>query len=303
MTKHVLVDSDMSVYGICNQCERANPEGEPLPNVLHSLKLQTAGWITAAGGNPADFSTFQLYLSGPSGTNFRFEVDPEYKATRPATKPRYYKEAREYLVSHWGALVVTGEADDKLAAALYADYVKANDEAVFFGDDIQLCTKDVLVSGDKDLNITPGWHYNPIKKLTYWVSPFQGMQFFFKQMIMGDSVDNIKGVPFAGEGAANAALKGVTTDLGLYHAAVKMYATKKRKGEYTAQWTDVYKAADLLWMVRDCRRGSTMLMDMEPGHVTKARFDNYRAEAEKSTTKPKRRTKKDATDSSSVGQS
>lgn len=287
-TNLALIDADVVVYAICNQAERSNPEGEPLPNVLHSVKLQLVKWITDAGGNAQDPRTFQLYLSGPSGTNFRFQVDPQYKANRPTTKPRYYKEAREYMTAYWGAIVAHGEADDTLARELWLEYLKAKDEADYFGDDVKLCATNVLVSVDKDLNLVPGWHYNPRKEERYWVTPEEGMRFFFKQMIMGDTVDNIKGVPFAGEAAAEKALGDKVDDVSLYNAVIETYATKKRAGEFVCKYEDIFQAADLLWMRVDQRFGHEVLLDLVPGHVAKAWFDTSRARAE-APPKPKRR--------------
>ena len=281
----VMIDSDVCVHAVCNQAERSNPEGEPLPHVLHSLKLQVAKWIDDAGGNCDDDRSFQLYLSGPTGTNWRYDVDPNYKGKRPP-KPRYFKEARQYLKDYWNANQVEGEADDALARELWQDYQKAVDEAAYFGDDIKLCCTKVLVSVDKDLDMVPGWHFNPRKQELYYIDEPTGWKNFFRQMLTGDTVDNIKGLRSVGPVKAGKILDGGDgTPETTYLAVVEAYATTQAKGKFVADYTDIFQAADLLWMVRDGRRGHQVLLDLIPGHVTKYHFRKCRQEVIDATNK------------------
>lgn len=299
---YALIDADVCVHSVCNQAERGNPEGEPLPYVLHSLKLQIRKWIEDAGANADDPSTFQVYLSGPSGTNFRYDVDPNYKGTRKS-KPRYFKEAREYLVANWGAVEVMGEADDALAGRLHLAYLKAEDEATYWSEPVEDWCTTVCVSVDKDLLMVPGLHYNPRKDEQTYTDEYHGWYRFFGQMLTGDTVDNIKGLAKVGPvkaasilGSADQVYMGTLFEVDeyaiqLYTAVVKAYASHRVSGKFVAEYTDIFQAADLLWMVRDGRRGHQALLDLVPGHLTKAMFDKARADAP-ATPSPKRKPKR-----------
>ena len=281
----VLIDADVCVHAVCNQAERSNPEGEPIENVLHSLKMQIRKWITDAGGDLEDWNTFQVHLSGPSETNFRYKVDPEYKGKRPP-KPRYFNEARQYLLGNWRALEAKGEADDALAAALWLNYKQAKHDAQYWGEPVQDWCFDTLVSVDKDLDMVPGWHYNPRNEEKYFIDEYKGWYNFFYQMLVGDTVDNIQGLYGVGPKTAEKLLdiKSYSDEsvhdyaVNLYTAVILVYAEHQVKGKFQAKYTDIFQAADLLWMVRDDRRGHQVLLDLMPGHISKAMFDEARRE-------------------------
>lgn len=121
----------------------------------------------------------EIWLSGPD--NFRYEVYPEYKANRIGMKrPKWEKEVKQYLTEVCEANWTHGhEADDALGYRCME-------------------TGGIIVTIDKDLNMIPGLHYNFVKKEKYYVSPEEADRFFFYQLIIGDTVDNIKGVPGLG---------------------------------------------------------------------------------------------------------
>ena len=165
-----------------------------------------------------------FYLTG-SG-NFRNELATikVYKGQRPP-KPEHLPSAREQLVERWGAEVVEGqEADDAIG-------IKATD---LQGD----C---VIVSVDKDLLMIPGTHYNFVKQEWTEVSQEQGDYFFYKQLLTGDQVDNIQGVPGIGPKKAEKAYQGCTTVQEMYQKALEMY-----KGDADA----LLENARLLWLRR-----------------------------------------------------
>jgi len=49
----------------------------------------------------------------------------------------------------------------------------------------------IIVSIDKDFKQVCGWHYNFVKKDKFYVSPEEGLRFFYKQILTGDSIDGI----------------------------------------------------------------------------------------------------------------
>lgn len=165
-----------------------------------------------------------FYLTGKG--NFRNDLATikVYKGQRPP-KPEHLPATRDQLIKHWGAEVVDGqEADDAIG-------IKATE---LKGD----CT---IVSIDKDLLMIPATHFNFVKKEWTEVSPEQGIYAFYKQLLTGDTVDNIQGVPGIGPKKAEKAYEGCTTEKELYLKALEMY-----KGDADA----LLENARLLWLRR-----------------------------------------------------
>lgn len=174
MSSTLHIDADSIVYAVGFACEdKETGMVSPLNHVLHSVKVWVHGIIDKFPG-----SEYKLYLTdGPS--NFRLELYPEYKANRTAGKPKLYHSIRDYLQEKWGAVVVEGmEADDAIAMALHMD------------------SEAICVSSDKDLLTVAGKHYNPRKPEDglFEQPPIEAARSFYKQLLMGDLVDNIPGV-------------------------------------------------------------------------------------------------------------
>lgn len=122
-------------------------------------------------------SVIQVYLSGER--NFRDAIwkTKKYKGNRTTERPKHLAAVQRTLVDRWFAQVSQNqEADDDIGQA-------------HTGSDT------VVASTDKDLDQLPGWHYNWVKEELYWVSPEHAEQFFWEQVISGDPVDNIPGLP------------------------------------------------------------------------------------------------------------
>jgi len=126
---------------------------------------------------------YQCYLTASGDTTaFRKEVYPAYKDNRTNPRPTHYQALRQYLIDNYGASVSTTiEADDAI------------------GIDSRNTSNCIIVSIDKDLLQLPGLHYNFVKNTTQEVNELSGTRFFYKQLLMGDKADNIKGVPGIGE--------------------------------------------------------------------------------------------------------
>lgn len=177
--KRVIVDADQLPYS----CGFA-AKGEP---VSHALQLAKKALMRIQ--QETGVEKLELYIKGTG--NFREEVafTQGYKTNRTAAKPETYEDIREYLQSQWGATKVDGmEVDDWVSILLWEDYVANN-------RDRDLCNV-ILSSPDKDLKNTPGWHHFPRTGDVKWVTPHQAERHFYYQMLEGDNVDNIKGLPF-----------------------------------------------------------------------------------------------------------
>jgi 5'-3' exonuclease len=73
-------------------------------------------------------------------------------------------------------------------------------------DDTIICTVD------KDLNMIPGWKYDFVKDEKFYVSEDEALHNFYRQLIVGDSTDNIVGIPRAGVARANKLLSDRTLE-------------------------------------------------------------------------------------------
>ena len=110
--------------------------------------------------------------------------------------------------------------------------------------ELKLKAEDSIVyvlAVDKDLNTFPGYKFNPDKEILYYVTESDAWLFFWCQMIMGDSCDNIKGIPRKGKMAAYKILvDSDDPELSVKHAYLDHY------GDDWKQWYD--KNYDLLYM-------------------------------------------------------
>jgi len=130
-----------------------------------------------------DTDKAEVYLTGKNNFREDIAVTKPYKGTRQSLRPYYFTHIRRYLVDHYGAKVVDGyEADDEVS--------------------IQQTKDDrptIIVSNDKDLKNTPGYLYSSMKDELYFVTPRYAEYHFWMQMVVGDTVDNIPGIPRRGK--------------------------------------------------------------------------------------------------------
>lgn len=161
--------------------------------------------IVKAAVSEAGCDAYEAYLSPTNKSNFRFTLYPDYKANRKnVIKPVHFEALRRYAVKTLGAEVVDGmEADDMLAIRAFE-----------LGFD-----KVVIVSVDKDMRQIPTFHYDwrkkgPIVKVT----PIGAWRTFYTHVLMGDSVDNIKGCPKVGPVKAKTILKDCTDEAEMLEA-------------------------------------------------------------------------------------
>lgn len=175
--------------------------------------------------------SYRLFLTGTG--NYRYHVAKEqgYKANRTQPKPKYLPVVREYMIEHWRAEVIDGrEADDAIGCAQSSD--------------------TCIVTIDKDLDMIPGAHYNPIKDRYYVMDEESAWRAFFSQLLTGDRTDNIAGVHGIGPKKAAAALAGKGR-VAMERAVVDIY--KDRYGS---------RALELL-----AERGALLWIQRVPGEI------------------------------------
>jgi 5'-3' exonuclease len=188
-----LVDADVYAYQ-CGFAAQKTVDGvvvaEPVEHALALAKtaLQAVyeelnAWLRQSGES---LDCLRLYLTGKDNFREKIATIREYKGQRKLKpKPVHYKALREYMIQHWGATVVDGyEADDALAMEAHSlEY-----------DPDRVC----IISVDKDLKTVPGLLYSPKRKEAFLLSQKEALLYFYRQMITGDSSDNIVGVYKAG---------------------------------------------------------------------------------------------------------
>ncbi len=191
---------------------------------------------------------YQLYLTTDDKSNFRYDVATikPYKGHRQSVeKPHWYKHIRNFLVDQRGAIEISDmEADDAMAIEQYdTNYIQEGGELV--GETI-ICSKD------KDLAMVPGWHYgwHPGKqkeKGVWFQDEIGGLRCFYKQLLTGDSTDNIPGL--YGVGQSSTLLKKLDSmddELTMYDHVFTQY--ELRFGSYAEQF--LVENARLLFMLQ-----------------------------------------------------
>lgn len=161
---------------------------------------------------------FELYLSDARENNFRTALSPAYKANRPAARPKHYDAIKTHLIREWSARITNEmEADDALGIA--------QDKT---GCETVICTID------KDLLQIPGQHYNFVKKEWASVTRWEGLKWFYKQILIGDTSDNVQGCSGIGFVKAGKALDPISESEGeqaLFQCVLGLYQKQAIKDQ------------------------------------------------------------------------
>lgn len=208
-----LIDGDILRYEIGFAAEtgwraiKDDPEALPPFDYVRDMLNQRIGYVKGA----ASCHQHTLYLT--EGPTFRYDIATvkPYKGNRKDNKPWHFDNLTVYMRDILNAVTVTGiEADD--AMAIEQLRVKGEDE-----DETVICSRD------KDLRQVPGrfysWelgrqpaygplHVTRLGHLSYDAAKTKlsgsGYAFFAAQVLMGDTADNIPGLPKMGpKGAAD----------------------------------------------------------------------------------------------------
>lgn len=218
--KKVLIDGDIVAYRAAFSAKDLGPRDaeDKVDELLQFILSQTLVFPTK--------KDYQVYLTGKG--NFRFDIAKsfEYKGNRKGTdKPVWLSHVRDYMVEEWGAIVSDGEEADDLIAI----------EATKIGSDA------IVASIDKDMLQIPCNHFNFSKNVFTTVSEFDGLKFFYSQILTGDRADNIIGLYRVGAVKAAKLLEDCDTEDTLWEAVLKAY-----DGDYDR----VVENARLLWLRR-----------------------------------------------------
>lgn len=205
-----------------------------------------------------------IYLTGKG--NFREAIAKRkpYKGTRKEEgKPWHYANIWAYLQVKWSAIIIEGmEADD----AMCIEQIKVED--VLNGNPLYSgpLKQTIICTRDKDLRQCPGWHFGwelgnqpqfgPVYVDSYGDISLSadnkklrgvGEKFFYAQLIMGDPVDNIPGLPKHGPKAAFDIVGNTQTREEGFKAVLEAY----RAIYGDSAEVELLEQGQLLWMVRE----------------------------------------------------
>lgn len=178
-----LLDGDVLIYRTA-----AVTTEEPLETAIELLQEYTDGVVEKAGCESASF-----FLTPKGKSTFRYKLCPTYKGNRPAERPKWLPDLREFAKEWYGAEEGNQcEADDLLG-------INQKDDTV-------------ICSIDKDLLIIPGKHYNFVKDEFTTIDNYSGEFHFWCQMLIGDAADNVTGVAGIGKKKAPKKLEGLSPE-------------------------------------------------------------------------------------------
>jgi DNA polymerase-1 len=190
-------------------------EAEPLANALFLVGRTLGGIDSALTERGIEFDALDLFLTGKGNFREALATIKGYKANRdPGHRPVHYKSIRRYLINRWGAKVVDGiEADDAVAMEAHA-----------LGYDPD---RIIIVTCDKDLLTVPGLQYNFQKRKFVTVTPDEASMNFYRQLITGDTTDNIGGAFRAGAKLADKIIVPGQSEHDRYMACLVAYQKGK----------------------------------------------------------------------------
>ena len=194
--KVLAVDGDIIAYRTAAVCE------DHFAGAGYAIIDSTLKEIAEDTG----ITKMRIYLSGKTGDhnyavekdNFRLAIGKTkpYKGNRATmVRPIYLPDMIEWLMEKKNAIMVDGyEADDAVAT-------------------------DMTVNGafhcgiDKDILQIAGKHYNYVKKEWKIITPDEAILILHRQILMGDTSDNIPGLPKWGVKTAEKAIQNPNTAL------------------------------------------------------------------------------------------
>lgn len=213
---NILIDADSLYFRCCMATQKKHEVRKAVNHMLKEIESQCG-----------IFSTPKLYIAIKGKGNFRDKVSDKYKGNRKELEEKIKQclsYAHKYLQEEHGAVRCDGmEADDMVT--------------IWAWECIRAKKPYVVVHIDKDLNMIPGAHYNFVKRQHYMVDYEEAHYNFLRQILTGDTADNIPGVMGIGPKKSEKLLQGLAFD----------QKWKKVKD----QWGDKKQmevSARLLWM-------------------------------------------------------
>lgn len=138
-----------------------------------------------------------IFVIGGHGKNFRYVVNPNYKANRKKqAKPIMLDKVRQMVFDNFNVC--------------YIPHLEADDTCRILSEED---SDNVIVSIDKDLRTFPGKLYDYYHSKFVYITPKQAEVNFKRQLLIGDKTDGYDGIPKVGPATADKLLlEGITID-------------------------------------------------------------------------------------------
>lgn len=138
-----------------------------------------------------------IFVIGGHGKNFRYVVNPNYKANRKKqAKPIMLDKVRQMVFDNFNVC--------------YIPHLEADDTCRILSEED---SDNVIVSIDKDLRTFPGKLYDYYHSKFVYITSKQAEVNFKRQLLIGDKTDGYDGIPKVGPATADKLLlEGITID-------------------------------------------------------------------------------------------
>lgn len=249
-----LLDADILRYEIGYAAETGwkaiteREESPPFDYVQGLLEQRIASILQAT-----ESDSYSLFLT--EGKTFRYDVAKrkEYKGTRSGKKPWHYVNLTAHIKSMPECQIITGiEADDAMAI----EHIKSNENTI-------------ICSRDKDLRQIPGFLYSwelgrqpsfGPKEINEIGDVYlsndrktlkgEGYAFFCSQLLTGDVVDNIPGVPFIGAVGAYTIIQEVLQSERSKERLIERIIRQYRESFPSSWENELLEQGRLCWIIR-----------------------------------------------------
>ena len=215
-----LIDSDTPIFAAAVSSENASESWIATSRLDRTIEniIQSSGCIDA-----------KLFVSGKD--NFRKTLYSEYKANRTQPTPKWREVCKQHLITKWGAIEAHGcEADDYCG-------IHQNSDTIICGI-------------DKDLLQIPGKHFQweivrqgVVVRNSQFVeiSELDGYKNFYKQVLTGDTSDNIIGITGIGPKKASKLIDNLESEEEMVEVVKSLYSDSECFN----------MNCDLLWIMRN----------------------------------------------------
>lgn len=258
-----LIDLDPIVY---QYSDLKFPDGRTMPGyIAEEYALRKIESICENAGA----SSWVGYLTyGPDNFRNTLATIKPYKGNRAdREKPPLYEHIRGWLCDFTNVHMVFGmEADDALSIEQWESISSAKRRYQIYTEDDPIEEEHlgysvwengwlfdtVICTLDKDLDMVPGWHYRWSKGNVEEIEPwFQtelgGLKCFYKQCLLGDTVDNIHGLYGVGPKSSYISkIEEMDSEEAIFDLVMSLY--RKWYGSYAEQF--LLEVGNLLWMKR-----------------------------------------------------
>jgi 5'-3' exonuclease len=228
----VIIDADSLIYLVGYELQDLRIEIlgiEKLNEIILSILVATRS------------GSYVGFFGKIGGRNFRYAAakTKEYKGNRKKEKEEWFEfwepVLKEHMEVYWKFQAVDKvEADDAVSIAYYKYRDKYN--------------KVTVASPDKDLRQIAGYHYDYRLRLHLDISKNAAIRLLMTQMFLGDTADNIPGLPGIGKKGAAILLESYDDDedpdkfiLDAYKTHFKITLKDKLGKKQEKEYLDNYK--------------------------------------------------------------